>query len=242
MSARQGESFGLALVSMFGFVFLSGCAQAPVSDIDFVLMEDSGVLVRNPHAEALFRSAIDKAAMLDGPETELLRVLNGYGNFLMRERRCAEAQAVFTRALAIGERHTPESDRFVAHSVNGLTGALAANGQFEQALRMARRDVQVQTELYGPDNTVEAQALGLLGDIELKLGHVAQAEAAYRRCLSILTLRKGNDSCDTIAAMHALAEVCASQDKEPEASLLRRSMMANVELLQQNRHKHFSRY
>jgi tetratricopeptide (TPR) repeat protein len=80
---------------------------------------------------------------------------------------------------------------------NGL--ALFENGQYEEALPIAERSLELAQTIYGPNGSVAALFMNNLAVLLGRAaGHYARAEMLYKKALAIRRKALGSENADTL--------------------------------------------
>jgi tetratricopeptide (TPR) repeat protein len=98
--------------------------------------------------------------------------------------QAAEAEADLRRSLRVREEVSGPDHPFVASSLTALARVLAAKDPAE-ARALLERALRIRERWLLPSNRLIADTLKARGDLERAAGRAAEAEAEYRRALSI---------------------------------------------------------
>jgi tetratricopeptide (TPR) repeat protein len=154
-----------------------------------------------PHAQAAAREA-----ELAGLTSESLgRLLNQAGLYLNSRAQYADAEPLYRRALAIGEKTLGPDHPDVATRLNNLASLLQAQGQYADAEPLYRRALAIAEKALGPDHPDVARDLNNLALLLHAQGKYAEAEPLYRRALAIDEKALGPDHPNTKTCAENLA-------------------------------------
>lgn len=128
-----------------------------------------------------FRRAIELARQLrDGPY--LLRALNGLGNVLRRQGEGNEAVQTYGEAMDLAlALQDPLAAAVAAQNRAGLLGALGRLNEARVDLDTCFQQMEAVPQRYAYEKNVIARALVQLGELEVRVGKMNAARAAYDR-------------------------------------------------------------
>jgi hypothetical protein len=111
--------------------------------------------------------------------------MGGYGQFLVRVDRPAEAEAVFRQALDLGlETVGPDHPR-VASILSGLADALAGQGELVEADSIMTRALDIRAAAQGRRVPIVALTMAFLADIKTLRGLYSEAEGLLKEAWEI---------------------------------------------------------
>lgn len=197
---------------------LNGCTATPLVDVSFDVADHglSGEILQD--ADPLFKSALHQVRQMDADGTNELRLMNAFGEYQMRENRFRDAAKTFKAAHDLVRSKSAIGPSEAARASDGLAAALAATGDFARARGYARESVDLYDAVYGKDSRSLGRALGLLGDIEFRMGHLKEAEAAYSRSVHVLCDCDGSSpGMEAGCAMRALGRCLLAQNRDSDA-------------------------
>lgn len=198
-----------------------------------LLLTNEGVVAfeqrRYADADALYREAQRLRVELFGEEDprvadlldNLSVNLDRWGRTLEepeRGRRRREALELSRRVLALRERLFGPAHPAVAHSLQNLSGMVAAHGDRREARALAERALALKTESFGADHVELATTLSQLADFDERAGKLAEALAGYRRALALREKASGASSSQLIFSLTAVAEVSEALGQYAEAA------------------------
>ena len=166
--------------------------------------------------------AIERKAL--GPRhTQLASTLVDLGSLYMNERRYREADAALVEALGIYRAldHPDAADalRILGVSLTSQERYAEARQRLEEALSVSRSNL-------GPAHQVTMTALGNLGEVELRQGHLDLAEKYLEESVAGLEALYGAESNNRRAPLNALGEVYRLRGRLDQATGLHRRALA----------------
>ncbi|MDP2314722.1 MAG: tetratricopeptide repeat protein [Pseudomonadota bacterium] len=183
-------------------------------------------LMRAGHAdeaEPLVRAALTEAARAYGPDAlEVSRFHNQLGVFLRFGGRYDEAEAAYLRAAALRDANGEPQPSTHFHNLSGLA---SARGDFVRAEGFARAAVAI-SEIRPLDGLSLGTDLCGLGDALAGQARFADAEAAYRRGLSLFAASGRADHPEVAYALHNLGDCLAALGQTVDAE---RAYRASIE-------------
>jgi tetratricopeptide (TPR) repeat protein len=112
--------------------------------------------------------------------------LNNLAVLLREANRLDEAEALFRRALAIGENSMGPDHPTVATRLNNLAALLHDTNRLGDAEPLYRRALAIHEKTLGHDDPSVAHDLNNLAALLGKTNRIAEAESLLRRALDIL--------------------------------------------------------
>jgi tetratricopeptide (TPR) repeat protein len=134
-----------------------------------------------PHAKTAAQLVEDWKFEFEGAA----RLLNQAASYLHNRAQYAQAQPLYTRALAIREKALGPDHPAVATSLNNLALLYHAQGQYAQAQPLYTRALAIREKALGPDHPAVAASLNNLALLYNSQGEYAEAEPLYKRALAI---------------------------------------------------------
>ena len=128
-----------------------------------------------------------------------------------KDRRFAEAEPLFRRALAIDEATFGPAHPNVAGSLNNVASALRAVHRLDEAEPLLRRALAIQEASYAPDHPEVAGGLNDLAALLLDRNCLDEAEPLFRRALAIREKSLRADHPSTIRTRSGLAMAMAAR-------------------------------
>ena len=140
---------------------------------------------RHDDAERYFQRALEHASAFADDDPRLGTSLDNLATLRKAQRRHAEAEALYRRALDVFERGGPRSERPLAVVCNDLGTLRAAAGHFDEAEALFRRAIAVNERARGPDDPELATNLRNCAAVLLAQGKLAEAAGAASRASAI---------------------------------------------------------
>lgn len=211
---------------------------------------------RNAEAESLYRRALEIDEMdIRSDKHEVARRLFLFSLLLRNAGRFADAIPFCRRALTIQEvflgpediaSTAPRMDiglfidsGSVATTLYVLAGLLRDTEQFDEAVLLYRKALDLSEKLYGLESVILCDVLFGLADILVRMKRGSEAEPLYRRALSIQENGRVLDREMFAATYNNLATLLAEDNRLVEAqSFGRRAVELSLELEKQGGEPH----
>ena len=174
-----------------------------------------------PHALAVARRA-DEAEIAE----PTARLFNHLGGLFDAKADYAEAEPLYSRALAIGEKSYGPDHPNVAIRLNNLAALLQATNRLAEAEPLYRRALAIDEKSYGPDHPNVAINLNNLAQVLQDTNRLAEAEPLMRRALAIDEKSYGPDHPDVATHLNNLALLLQDTNRLAEAEPLYRRALA----------------
>jgi tetratricopeptide (TPR) repeat protein len=140
------------------------------------------------------------------------------GENYMSQKRYAEAEMNFKRALGILEKFFGPKDVEVAACLFKLCDLYFKQGKFAEAEQYIWRTLEIQQQGLGSDHIEVALTLELLADLKGKQASFEQAEMFFRSALGIKEKLFGKDSPKLMSVLERAADIYAQLGR-PEDSI-----------------------
>jgi tetratricopeptide (TPR) repeat protein len=191
-------------------------------------------LGRFQEAEGLLRKASEIDQRLSPDNDRSAVDLNNLGVNLDFQRRYADAEPFFRRALTITQARMSANDSRVAETLNNLAFNLDAQSRYGEAEPYYRRALWI-FQAYPQKQSDIAMALDNLGvNLDAQKRH-AEAEPFHREALRVFENALGEGHADFGAAINNLAVNLDAQGRRVEAErLLNRALKINTDQLGPN--------
>jgi tetratricopeptide (TPR) repeat protein len=161
-----------------------------------------------------------------GPEhPNTFTALNSLAGLCSIQGRYEEAEALYRRALEIGERTLGPEHSNTATALNDLAGLYSDQGRYREAEPLYRRALEIRERTLGPEHPDTAAALNNLAGLYRIQGPYEEAEALYRRTLEIWEKALGPEHSNTATALQDLARLYVDQGRYEEAETLYRRVL-----------------
>jgi tetratricopeptide (TPR) repeat protein len=156
--------------------------------------------------------------------------LNNLAELLQRlEGRPEEAVPLLRESLAITRQLYGQRHRDVAISLNTLSNALRATGDFAGAEAAVREAMAINTALYGPEHSRVALNENSLAALLGQEGRSEEAIPVFRRSIALFTRTEGPDDQNTLIAVSNLGRVLRDAGHLAEAERVLRDLLARVD-------------
>lgn len=150
--------------------------------------------------------AVDAASAALGPESPNVATLaSNVARMCDAALRRAEAEKLYSRALAIREKALGPDHLDVASALNNLAGVLRDEGKLAEALPLYTRALAIREQALGPEHLEVAASLNNLGAAYRALGRYDEAEPLYVRSLQIRERMLGADNPEVATSLNNLA-------------------------------------
>lgn len=156
-------------------------------------------------AELTYLQALKEAERFGPDDSRVATTETSLGLVYRRQKKFAEAEMAFRRALGIIEKTNEPDDVDVADANLNLATALVEGGHPAAAVPLARKVLDVYESAVGGFNQKTAEALCLLGDALRLQKSYLEAEQPLRRCADIRQSNSGMADLEFADALHSLA-------------------------------------
>lgn len=179
---------------------------------------------RRAEAEKEFERALAvERKSLGGKNPLLASTLIDLGSLYMNERRYSEADASLKEALGI-YRTLDHPDAADALRILGVS--LIHQERYPEAERQLEEAVAFSKSKLGPSHQVTMTALGNLGEVQLRLGHLDVAQKNLQDSVVGLEAVYGKDADNRRAPLNPLGELLRLRGRVDEATELHRKELA----------------
>ncbi len=142
------------------------------------------------------------------------------GLIRQKQRRSAEAEELFQRALKMFEKALGPDNPEVAASLADLSGLYTEQGRFRDAEPLQKRAVAIEEKAFSPNHPSVAGALSGLAVTYQRQGRYAEAELLHRRALEIVEKSVGKTHLAMAALLNNLADLYSMLGRYDEAESL----------------------
>jgi tetratricopeptide (TPR) repeat protein len=157
------------------------------------------------------------------PETRLpaADILNNLALLYRATGRYAQAELLYQRALAIGEKTLGPEHPTIASMLNNLALLYRATGRYAQAEPLHQRALAIDEKALGPEHPGLATDLNNLAELHQATGRYAQAEPLFQRAIAILDKSLPPDHPNLATARENYAILLDALGRGDEATALR---------------------
>ena len=134
-----------------------------------------------PQAEKLFLTAVTEAEKLGKNDPLLSISLNDLALVYRAQKKYAEAEPLYQRALAIDERNHGADHYGVAADLNSLGALYRAWGKYAEAEPLQQRSLAIWEKALGPEHPNVATGLESYAVLLRKMGREDEAEIMKAR-------------------------------------------------------------
>jgi len=171
-------------------------------------------------AELKLTRALEAAITFGENDNRHCRTLEAMADTLLRQDKHQQAVPLFERVHKIKITVLGRKNATVAESANNLARCHYYGGNFAAAEKAAIECTNIYEDLMGPEDLTVATCLSNIGMLYRLIKRPADAENAYKRCLSIRTKKQGADHPDTIKLLQSYASLLRDMHREDEAEHL----------------------
>ena len=171
-------------------------------------------------AESKLSKALIFAENFGVVDNRLCMTLQFLADALLKQDKHQQAVPYFERVHQIKIKQLGLNNTTVAESANNLARCHYYYGNFDAAEKAAVECTKIYEEIMGPDDLTVATCLGNIGMLYRINKRLADAENAYKRCLTIRTKKQGGDHPDTIKLLQNYASLLRDMHREDEAEHL----------------------
>jgi tetratricopeptide (TPR) repeat protein/DNA-binding XRE family transcriptional regulator len=147
-------------------------------------------------------------------------LLSHVATYLSDCSRYAEAEALFQRAIRLGEQALGADHPQVGEALCGLATLSWRRGKYAEAEPLFQRAIRLGEQALGVDHPQVGEALYRLASLYRDQGKYAEAEALFQRAIRLGEQALGVDHPQVATAVHGLAMLYAEQGKYAEAEPL----------------------
>jgi tetratricopeptide (TPR) repeat protein len=174
-----------------------------------------------PHALVVARAA-DEAEIAE----PTARLFDRLGTLHEWKARYSEAESLFRRAVAIGEKTFEPDDDRLAPLWNNLALFLNGTNRLVEAEPLMRRVLEINELVRGKDDTIVGICLNNLALLLMATNRLAEAEPLSRRALAIYEASYGPDHPKVATGLNNLAGLLRATNRLAEAEPLYRRALA----------------
>jgi tetratricopeptide (TPR) repeat protein len=168
-------------------------------------------------AEAIFQRAVHEAERFGAEDARVGTTLNSLGLIYRAEKKYADAESVYRRALAILEKAYGAESIDVANINFNIGTVMFDQSHQPVALPYVQKAMVSYSTLLGGNSLKTAAALCMVGDAYRAMKSYTEAEGPLRRCADIREQDGGLQNPELAEAQHSLALVLQGQGKLTQA-------------------------
>jgi len=166
-----------------------------------------------PRAEQTLQKTLQEALRFGPEDPRLGTTLNSSGLVYRAEKKFAEAEAAWRRALVILEKSYPADSLDIANVNFNIASVLFDQGRQTEALPFIRKTLGPYEKLLGGSSVKTAAALCMEGDALRLLKDFGEAEGPLRRCADIREANGGIRNTEFADALYSLALTLVGEGK-----------------------------
>ena len=228
----------LSLLGVFCLVFVSVpfIAWGQTGDLFWESSMQVGVEAyqqgNDDEAENQFLAALQIAKNFGLEDPRLATSLNNLASLYQAQRKYAQAELLFERALAIREKSLGPEHPDLATSLNNLGSLYHNQEKYSEAKPLYWRSLAIREKALGLEHLRVAESLSNLAVLYNNQGKYAEAEPLFKRSLEIRETSLGPEHPGLATNLINLAELYRAQGKYSEAKpLLARTLEIWVKAL-----------
>lgn len=219
MSFRALTSRTAALsLALTGVVF-AAASPPPDKGPDAAWKKDiaaavQAVMAKNlPAAEQSFQQAVQVAEQFGPNDARQGTTLNNLGLVLKEEKKYADAERTFGKALDVLQRIYGPDSIDVANVSFNVASVLLSQGAYDRAIPYILRSRAIYEKTLGKDSQKTAATLCMAGDAYRNLKKYADAEGALKQCADLREAAGGVDNAELADALFSLGLVYVNEGK-----------------------------
>jgi tetratricopeptide (TPR) repeat protein len=164
-------------------------------------------------AEPIFLKAIHEAERFGTDGWRVGATLESLGQVYTAEKKFAEAESAYRRALGILSKGDTSDSEETANVNFDIANLMFAAGRLSETLLYARKALTSYETAQGGTSVPTAATLCLIGDSLRTMKNFIDAEAPLKRCADIREADGGIDDTELADALHSLALTYAGEGK-----------------------------
>jgi len=140
-----------------------------------------------PHAQV----CVDLIDTWEFTFSEARVLLNQLGYYLGQRAQYEEAEPLYQRAIAIGEKTLGPEHPLLAIYINNLANLYRDQGKYEEAEPLYQRAIAIGEKTLGPEHPDLATWLNNLANLYCDQGRYEEAEPLFKRALAVYEQKLG---------------------------------------------------
>ncbi len=173
---------------------------------------------RHGEAEKLLVQALREAERSRAGTSAEAEALVDLGDLYRAQTRFADAEPLFTRAIALIERLGGASDVQLIRPLNSLALVLRAQGFYDRAEPLCQRALAITERAHGPEHPTTAGVLANLLTVYLAQGRYGEAGPLFRRTVAIKERLLGPGHPDLASSLSTYAAFLRKTEGESAAA------------------------
>jgi tetratricopeptide (TPR) repeat protein len=168
---------------------------------------NAGIAKDYPKSEELFQRAIQAAAQFQPNDPRVGTTYNDLGLVYKEEKKFADAEKMFVRAVGILEKAYGTNGLDVANVSFNIATVSISQGHYDGALPYIQRSRAIYTNILGEESPKTTLTICMLGDAYRNLKRYTDAVTALKQCADEREAAGGMDNADLGDAMFNLGRV-----------------------------------
>jgi len=182
---------------------------------------------RLAEAERLLTAALEQAEKFGAEDLRVADAANDLAVVYANTGKPLEAEILFTRALAIGEKGLGPDHPGVGATVQNLGILYATQERYQEAEPLLKRSLAINLKEFGGAHVRTALSLKTLSSFYAIQGHLSEAEQLIQKSLAILEERQvRQEDPQMTSALEVLAAILRNTNREREAQEVERRLQA----------------
>jgi tetratricopeptide (TPR) repeat protein len=174
---------------------------------------------KESEAEQLLKHALSKSEQQADAQPTTATILASLGSLYNSQKRYAEAEPLYQRALAIGEQFWGGDHLSTSTCLNNLATTYLCQGKYAEAEPLLQRALSIREQRLGTIHPFVVVSLLNLAALFIVQQRYAEAESQFARVFSVQEAL-GEDGRVTADELDTLADLYKTQGKDPNADPL----------------------
>lgn len=166
-----------------------------------------------PKSEQFFQKAVHEAERFGLSDPRVGTTLNSLGLVYKAQKRFADAEAIFRRALAVLEKAYGYQSIDVANVNFNISSVMAAQGKEALSMPFLEKSLGTYRRQLGGQSIKAASVLCMIGDAHRAAKAWPEAEGPLKECAEIREINGGVMNAELADALFSLAQVYEKQGK-----------------------------
>jgi tetratricopeptide (TPR) repeat protein/transcriptional regulator with XRE-family HTH domain len=156
----------------------------------------------------------------DAAEEDLIAVLRKAANYLQARAQYDQAEPLYQRAVALGEKVLEREHPDLATLLNELGTLYTAQGKYEQAKPLYQQALQIRERVFSSEHPLIADSLHEMAHLHSLQGDFQKSEVLFKQALQIWEQTFGCEHALTARVCYRLAALYLKQGRLDEAEPL----------------------